>query len=389
MQIIRNFLRLVYRASKGLVHYPFDSTRVLNPNERSFVDQNTTFWKHIFGQRSNEYSGHIFIDLPGNPYLLHYIASIATIAGESRELKPLAVILPPMDSAQKEILNSYPEMDFVNIGRIRYALYIVLSLLLAKRACSRLSSPEDVLLFRVDGIEFGDLIYDSILSNGYATLSAVDKRVFRGLMRFFFNRFIVKHTLKRYKIKRAFVTHTIGNNAIFVRYFLQRGIQVVHCRCVSMTNIYKYSDLKEIRHSTFRPEPRYVDYMLRSQSNRIVALAEEYLNRRFNQGVNELDPALAFNPGNRTYRSREEFAKQYGLDTKRKNVFVMLHAFNDWPHTLGIDSILYRDYYEWFINTLRIARSVNAVNWIFKEHPSAAFYTTRDLELNALFSAID
>lgn len=385
----------IYKISRWLAYnwYRYVTSKPPFHSEQFFIDQNTAFWRQFFSQENNKHTGYTLVEFSGNPYLLHYIVSIAVIASRIKRLKPLIIAPLPfsVDSIMRKILRSYEvNIEVVTIGMLRYVVFGGAACWLANEAFHKLSSLEDVLQFHVDGIEFGDLIYDDVLSDGYATLSAVDERVFQKLWSFFFYRFIINYVLKHYVIKDSFLIHTIGiRNGTFARYLLERNIQVTHCRCVAMTNIKKYSSLKEIRQYPLRPELKYVDYMIKNQLNRIIAFAEEYLDRRFNQGFGGKDPAVAFNPSNRTYRSKEEFAEQYNLDAKRKNIFVMLHAFNDYPHMLGIDSILYRDYYEWFINTLRVAKSVSAVNWIFKEHPSAKFYITRDLDLNTLFGTID
>jgi hypothetical protein len=58
----------------------------------------------------------------------------------------------------------------------------------------------------------------------------------------------------------------------------------------------------------------------------------------------------------------------------------MLHVFNDYPHS-HFGEMLFRDYYDWFVQTLNFSKTISGVNWIFKEHPTAALYPTVDISL--------
>lgn len=373
-----------------MVRYPYITHRDLSTGELIFVDKNRSFWRSVFGQRPESHDGYILVDLrAGNDYQLHYIASLATIASEVHNLRPLSIIPHQLDSAHIKVLNSYTNFKIIVLGKLRHIVYVAFAYLQAWKTYRTFKTPEDVLKFQVDGIQFGDLIYDNVLYKRYATISKVDNRVFKMLWNFYYYRFNVKYMMQHYKISSAFVTHVIGIQVgVFVRYLLQRNITVVLCRCIKMTNLRKYHDLAEAWEYPLRPCDKWAPYLLGFSMDTICEKAQAYLNQRFYGDSDNLDARLAFGKGKKTYKEREEFALKYGLDSTKKNVFVMLHAFNDHPHMLGVSSGLYIDYYEWFINTLRIAQSVSSVNWIFKEHPSNAFYPTYDLDLNKVFSAV-
>ena len=62
-----------------------------------------------------------------------------------------------------------------------------------------------------------------------------------------------------------------------------------------------------------------------------------------------------------------------GIQNTHKNVFLMLHSLTDIPQK-NCRHNFYKDYTEWFVDTLRIVREIKNVNWIVKDHPLAAFY---------------
>lgn len=66
-----------------------------------------------------------------------------------------------------------------------------------------------------------------------------------------------------------------------------------------------------------------------------------------------------------------------GITNTYKNVFIMLHCLSDVVRK-NCRHTFYKDYNEWFIDTLQIVRKIKDVNWIVKEHPQAAFYGQDD-----------
>lgn len=65
-----------------------------------------------------------------------------------------------------------------------------------------------------------------------------------------------------------------------------------------------------------------------------------------------------------------------GLDETKKTVLVVPHIFWDATFFWGRD--LFADYEAWFVETMRLARSNDSVNWIVKVHPANAIKDTRD-----------
>ena len=99
------------------------------------------------------------------------------------------------------------------------------------------------------------------------------------------------------------------------------------------------------------------------------------------KGSYNADSKLAF--ANKLFSDRQEFASTFGLDAAKKNIFVMLHAFTDYPHS-HFNGMLFADFLDWFLKTLEFASRNKNVNWIFKQHPAAHFYPVVDVDWDAL-----
>lgn len=140
------------------------------------------------------------------------------------------------------------------------------------------------------------------------------------------------------------------------------------------------------RYGTLIQAPVRKVYEYRATANDlapILALTNNQLNTIFSQvqtelfgGVFNADAKLAFS--RRFYRSRDEFARNFGLRRNKKNIFVMLHAFTDYPHS-HFNGMLFNDFYDWFIQTLKHAAGNDSVNWVIKRHPASEFYPVKDV----------
>jgi|SaaInlStandDraft_4_1057021.scaffolds.fasta_scaffold05761_2 hypothetical protein len=108
----------------------------------------------------------------------------------------------------------------------------------------------------------------------------------------------------------------------------------------------------------------------------------ESIKKQVFKGDFNSDSRLAFS--NKKYTSRAEFSSDFNLDKKKKNVFIMLHAFTDYPHS-HFNGMLFKDYLDWFLKTLDFISNQHSVNWIIKQHPSSEFYPVKNLDWDKLY----
>lgn len=100
---------------------------------------------------------------------------------------------------------------------------------------------------------------------------------------------------------------------------------------------------------------------------------QQYFNERF-KGRGDKEARYAFQE--KTILDREEFLQRLGIDNGKKNIFIMAHCFTDAPHCSSF--LLYKDYYAWVEETLKIASDITDVNWIVKAHPTRKHYGEGD-----------
>jgi hypothetical protein len=102
-------------------------------------------------------------------------------------------------------------------------------------------------------------------------------------------------------------------------------------------------------------------------------------------GNGDADGKYAYDPHNAFYKNKLSFNKDFSLNQSKKNVFVMLHALNDYPHS-HFRWMIFKDFYDWMNSTLIFAKKNTNVNWIFKQHPSIKYYPTKDISYYKFFS---
>lgn len=96
---------------------------------------------------------------------------------------------------------------------------------------------------------------------------------------------------------------------------------------------------------------------------------EDDVKRRPQNGAELSDPGDLFVFKNTAGLQTSAFQKTAG----RKNVFIMLHGLSDAPRETYRHTVYY-DYNKWFLDTLRIIKTIPDVNWIIKDHPLSLSY---------------
>lgn len=74
-------------------------------------------------------------------------------------------------------------------------------------------------------------------------------------------------------------------------------------------------------------------------------------------------------------KSATKFPEQW---SRKKNVVILPHAFGDAPREACRHNI-YHDYFEWFLDTVKMIRGIPDVNWIIKDHPMSGYYGQEDV----------
>jgi len=79
---------------------------------------------------------------------------------------------------------------------------------------------------------------------------------------------------------------------------------------------------------------------------------------------------------NKKIYSKEELCRKLGLSPDKKTAVVFPHIF--WDATFFWGKDLFNDYYDWFVNVLKVAKENTNLNWVIKIHPANIVKARRD-----------
>lgn len=232
-----------------------------------------------------------------------------------------------------------------------------------------ITSNKNLINLRINDILIGDSIYDGILrGDNKLTIdhySLTDYfRIFTGILDYHASKQVLK---KNYSI--VLTSHLVYSKfAILSRVAWQKKVPVV---LLNATGALLYSNL----HKNLYPHNR--DYRL----DRILLLlnnekyqkeVDQYIEKRINGEIVHFDVKNSY-AGD--VLNLEDLESKLGVKTKNKFiVLIAAHAFKDGPH--DSENLLYRDYFQWFKDTIRIVTNNPSTNilYLIKPHPSAKKY---------------
>lgn len=384
--VARMVVRLVAH-STGYVYGLLAPVR-LTPGERRFVDANRALWREMGS--ATDPVGDILVEPMFHPVIMHGNASFAAIVARSERLRPLFTLHSHADRRTKALLASYPGARFVHIHSPRAVPAWIGAWVRALRAYRQLRHPRDILELSEDGYRYGDIIYDALLARGYASVRSVDLWTLVTLQRYFFYRSSIARILREHRV-RAYVSSQSYIGLLmgtFTRAVLRERVLVLARIGAASLFVRRYRGPEGIWQYPLRPEPHVFEALVEDPTGEARRHADRYIEERLAQATQDPSANLAFDRRRRLYLDRDSFAAEHSLDPAKPIVFVMLHAFNDYPHSHFRRPLMFQDYYEWFIATLQRARAITSVNWVVKEHPGAAYYPTKDLDLGAVMGAV-
>lgn len=344
-----------------------------------FIKINRELWKGNINEKCDK---KLLIEEMGSPFLLQGLANHALVLNKAKGYQPIWI---PNKGVSLDLLKSYnPLSEHAIVYKLNFCEKVkVFNSAIAEYI--KVLFNRDILSFKYDGIKYGDIVYDGYLDRKQVgSIKHIDLLVLSYIKKCIRRHIIITKTLKLNNISAVLVSHRIGiMSAVLLRAALKSGCIVYSEIGYQKATLTKTDDMKEMIKYELIPTKEDID--------KLMSLPQENFNKLYEfvkdfhiRGDHNEDDKIAFSDDSKLYKDRETFAKDYNLDPNKKNVFVMLHAFTDYPHS-HFKWMLFKDYADWFLKTLKFAKTDKNVNWIFKRHPSDKFYPTKDINFKKLF----
>jgi hypothetical protein len=343
-----------------------------------FIEANKQLWSKF--PNSDGSKGLLLVEPNRHPVISHSNAVFARIIKQARGLS-----IGWMDTGDPHIqqrLASYdPNSTVIYPSKLNFFeklafvfQFVCLSL--------RLMITKDIRGLSFAGIPLGDILYDSYLASyKLATVLSVDRKLLKTLKTLVKRYYITKKTLTACNASAVLVSHQVGlSSGILARVALKLGL-AVYLRTAGNFKVAlnMYNSISEIYNYPYIPRPVDMQALSCIDQEKLDYEFEGLMTGR-NKGLGDEDVTRAYNKQKKTYYSKEQFASEFKVSHGKPFIFVTLHGFNDHPHS-HLGEMLFRDYYDWFVQTLNFSKTETKVNWIFKEHPTAALYPTVDISV--------
>jgi hypothetical protein len=223
----------------------------------------------------------------------------------------------------------------------------------------RIQTKRDVEELSVDGVWFGDLLYDSYLMNYKVPTIDIGHDNFQSSLRDCLSCYIFwRDYIKSHTVKSVILSHCVYYwFAMVLRVAVGKDIPVYQCNAsylyyLNGERLWAYDDFYDYP-ETFRNLPQEV----REEG---VQMAGERLHRRFSGEVGV----------DMHYSSMSAYTKPKASriipDSPRIKILIATHCFFDSPHPYGVN--LFPDFYEWltFLGTIS---DKTDYDWYIKTHP--------------------
>jgi|GEM_PF-1947142 len=347
----------------------------------NFIKHNKKFWS---GFKPREGTEKILIEEPVSAVITHANAIFALILNQAKGYVP--VWLYNKNCQNIKLLKSYNPNSATTVAPRQSLSLKIYIFLVSMIKFAKIYFTKDILRIYYDGIKYGDIIYDTyLIKNSVATIKKIDYKLFKYIVSCISRHIQIKSILQNGNYKAVLVSHQVGiRSGVMLRVALRYGYGGYLRTGHSQSTFQCFSELDEVYDHRFKPTPKEIDQIIDKLGGNLEKTFLETLEKEV-AGKGSRDGINAFNKKNTLYNSRITFSKNYNLDQNKKNIFIMLHAFNDYPHS-HFRWMIFKDYYDWFINTLEFAKTNNKVNWIFKQHPSIKYYPNKDTSFEKLFS---
>lgn len=342
-----------------------------------FITENRKFWSQFTIKDSGK---KLLIEEPEHIYIN---AIFTMIVNQAKGYTP--VWLDAKNPQRYQLIRSYfPNAEIV-LTEKKWLLKKLNAAIVALFKFIKILLTKDILGFHYDGVKYGDIIYDVYLArNKVSTIKKIDFKLLKIIAVYIFRHIKIKTILQNGNYAGVLVSHMVASPGVMLRSALRYGYRGYLCTGAGpdLVAFQCFKKLEDISHP-YKPSRADIRQVIKRLGPNLKKTFSEILKQEV-AGKGSIDGINAFSKNNKYYINRASFNKDYKLNPNKKNVFIMLHAFNDHPHS-HFRWMIFKDYYDWFIQTLKFAKTNNKVNWIFKQHPSIKWHPAEDINFKKLF----
>jgi hypothetical protein len=295
------------------------------------------------------------------------------------ELTPL-VLYDRLLHHHKKSIRLYESFGFSNYyslaSNIINQLYKIPARIHSYFIIKNIANGEELLKLSFKGIHLGDLVYDSITSSlkKYKTIDVIEEDMKPFIKKSIYEILIYQKFFKKFTPEFFVSTHpcyvTYGT---LCRVALKNGTRVLMTTDIELVELEKNSDPLVKWTPVFHEfVQKYVQRKILTYQNpdETIEASKAYLKERLLGNIDQVDVQLAY--ASKSQYSEENLRLKLGLDNKKPITFIFAHIIADAPHCSHF--LLYKDYFVWLKETLKLCKELPDTYWLVKAHPAAKAY---------------
>jgi len=369
-------------AGKLVTEIPRRRPRPLSEDRTAFEDmiwRSTRFWRRRSAAGSDTGGRRVLVDLMVD-HPVYYVGNliIAKYLELIEGLTPWALVSSAEDQKIILLAKSFgiEQFTFVRDEVAKAAPPAVAPVLGELEGLRDAELRRRVNQLTVNDLPLGELLYDTyVRETRQLTLREIDDD-FKAYTALLLNYSALYDTLfQALDVGAVVLGHlTYSRFGTLARMAGNRGAAVYARYGGKGMRIQKRTDLEGARDVICRITPDLVDAALAADGEAAVKRGEETLARRMGGVANEF---LFLNEDgyspDRAFWSKADFCRELSLDPDRPKGLVMVHAFPDANH--NTPHLPFDDFYDWYLQTLELARATTDVDWLIKHHPNLTAYS--------------
>ncbi|MBC8791958.1 MAG: hypothetical protein C6Y20_10145 [Tagaea sp. CACIAM 22H2] len=249
------------------------------------------------------------------------------------------------------------------------------------------SSPDEIMAWRLPEDVDARALYDFVLRQQLTLSPQSGRPDFKPLVaEFLAGIAAARIVLDLGDWRRLVMSHAQGAfRAPLLHMARRRGIDCIvlygHYGATHFYRLREHWQLFEIQVADRGPD---FERILAIRGEELSRTAERYLSHRFNGLIDEESCRAAF-VDRSTRVDVAEIRRRFGWDESKPIIAVYAPTWYEWPNYSDITR--YRDYWDWFTETMDVARESKHVYWLVKLHPGADTLLNED-DRNAIAAAI-
>lgn len=250
---------------------------------------------------------------------------------------------------------------------------------IAYRLCTDLKQPGDILKWSLPYDVPVKFLYDHILKKQCMAFVQIDDPGLIDQVHYFLNCIsMAEKIIKQYNPDFVISSHSAGWYVSLVWIALKHNVKVIvlygdfgvfrFWQITCPDQIYSFQD---------RPTKKYFLKLSDLQKVALKETGEKYLNGRFKGETGDIGGTYAYRKRSGSI-NRPALCDTFTWNPDKKIIGIYAANWFDYPHFLGMAH--FRDYYDWIVSTLEVAKKNKHVNWLFKAHPCDDWYGGSTLE---------